>query len=84
VDIYRRIYAGINGTPMPAFATALAEEPEVIWDMVHFVLGLATGEPIPELPQSQTSATDAADASGTTSEQLFESHPQSAPQSDKR
>ena len=84
VDIYRRIYAGINGTPMPAFATALAEEPEVIWDMVHFVLGLATGEPIPELPQSQTSATDAADASGTTSEQLPESHPQSAPQSDKR
>ena len=56
VDIYRRIYSGINGTPMPAYATALANEPEVIWHMAHFVLGLATGEPLPELPQEAPAA----------------------------
>ena len=38
IDIYRRIYAGINGTPMPEFKTALATEPETIWDLVSYVL----------------------------------------------
>ena len=38
IDIYRRIYAGINGTPMPEFKTALAAEPETIWDLVSYVL----------------------------------------------
>ena len=38
VDLYRRVYAGIKGTPMPAFGTAL-KEPE-IWDIVNFVMSL--------------------------------------------
>lgn len=38
IDIYRRIYAGINGTPMPEFKTALSAEPETIWDLVSYVL----------------------------------------------
>lgn len=40
-DIYRRIYAGINGTPMPSFAQALASEPDTIWDLVAYVLYVA-------------------------------------------
>lgn len=38
IDIYRRIYSGINGTPMPEFRTALANEPDTIWDLVSYVL----------------------------------------------
>ena len=40
IDVYRRIYAGINGTPMPAFSVAFAEEPDTIWNLVHFVLNV--------------------------------------------
>lgn len=39
VDIFRRVYAGIKGTPMPAFGrTALKDEE--IWDIVNFVMSL--------------------------------------------
>lgn len=37
VDIYRRIYSGINGTPMPGFATKLANEPDTFWHLVNYV-----------------------------------------------
>lgn len=37
LDIYRRIYSGINGTPMPAFNLKLAEKPETFWHLVHYV-----------------------------------------------
>jgi len=37
-DIYRRIYAGINGTAMPGFAQTLKDEPETIWNLVAYVL----------------------------------------------
>lgn len=44
VDIYRRIYSGINGTPMPSSKdpnTAIGETPaqrsDRIWHLVHFV-----------------------------------------------
>lgn len=40
IDIYRRIYTGINGTPMPSFGSSLAEEPETIWHLVHYVLSV--------------------------------------------
>ena len=36
-DIYRRIYSGINGTPMPAFDAKLADQPELFWHLVHYV-----------------------------------------------
>lgn len=37
IDIYRRIYSGINGTPMPAFNEVFAKEPDDIWYLVHFI-----------------------------------------------
>jgi mono/diheme cytochrome c family protein len=37
LDIYRRIYSGINGTPMPAFSQKFANEPEMFWHLVHYV-----------------------------------------------
>ncbi len=38
VDIYRRIYAGIKGTPMTGFGTSLTEEQ--IWDLVNYVMSI--------------------------------------------
>jgi mono/diheme cytochrome c family protein len=54
VDIYRRIYAGINATPMPSFAqpdgtkgeTEQARS-ETIWNLVHFVTSVVEGKPLP-------------------------------------
>jgi hypothetical protein len=37
IDLYRRIYSGINGTPMPSFSQAFSNEPDNIWYLVHFV-----------------------------------------------
>lgn len=37
MDIYRRIYGGINGTPMPQFANVLQSEPQTIWNLVAYV-----------------------------------------------
>jgi mono/diheme cytochrome c family protein len=37
LDIYRRIVAGINGTPMPGFKEKLSAEPDTIWHLVHYV-----------------------------------------------
>jgi mono/diheme cytochrome c family protein len=42
IDIYRRISSGINGTPMPAFEKLFQDNPEAIWQLVHFIR--ATGE----------------------------------------
>lgn len=52
IDIYRRIYNGINGTPMPGFANAFKENPQALWDVVAYVLSVTnrrrTGEtPLP-------------------------------------
>ncbi|WP_397571149.1 c-type cytochrome [Schlesneria sp. T3-172] len=39
LDIFRRMYAGIKGTPMPAFGgTALKDEE--LWDLVNYVMSL--------------------------------------------
>lgn len=38
IDVYRRIYSGINGTPMPGFANSFQQEPETMWDLVAYVL----------------------------------------------
>jgi mono/diheme cytochrome c family protein len=37
IDIYRRIYSGINGTPMPAFDKLFDKEPDDIWYLVQFI-----------------------------------------------
>ncbi|MCC7476416.1 MAG: c-type cytochrome [Pirellulales bacterium] len=42
LDLYRRIYSGINGTPMPGFAKTFEAEPDNIWYLVHYVR--STGE----------------------------------------
>jgi mono/diheme cytochrome c family protein len=53
IDIYRRIYSGIKGTPMPPFGTALKDEE--IWDLVNYAMSLpyGTGSETPELRQSK-------------------------------
>ncbi len=43
LDIYRRIYTGINGTPMPQFGPTFAENPDAIWHMVHYVAHIVDG-----------------------------------------
>lgn len=46
VDVFRRLYAGIKGTPMPGFGkTALKDEE--IWDIVNFVMSLQYQSPQP-------------------------------------
>jgi mono/diheme cytochrome c family protein len=67
LDIYRRIYSGIKGTPMPPFGTALKDEE--IWDLVNYAMSLpyASGPESPEheLRQSKiASAKETAPASG--------------------
>ncbi|MCA9230259.1 MAG: c-type cytochrome [Planctomycetales bacterium] len=37
IDLWRRINSGINGTPMPAFEKTFADNPEAIWQLVHFI-----------------------------------------------
>jgi mono/diheme cytochrome c family protein len=77
VDIYRRIYSGINGTPMPAFNRPEASKQETeaqrsdtIWHLTHFVTSIVEGKELPmdvieeairSLPQAPPEA-----ASGTT------------------
>lgn len=41
IDIYRRVKAGINGTPMPALEGVVPDED--IWSIVHFVGTLTEG-----------------------------------------
>ncbi len=43
IDIYRRVYTGINGTPMPAFGSVFAEQPESFWHLVHYVRHIIEG-----------------------------------------
>lgn len=45
IDIYRRVHAGINGTPMPAAGPAApggqgALNPDEIWNLVNYILSL--------------------------------------------
>jgi mono/diheme cytochrome c family protein len=51
LDIYRRIYSGIKGTPMPPFGAALKDEE--IWDLVNYAMSLPfqKGAEPPEPPQ---------------------------------
>jgi mono/diheme cytochrome c family protein len=43
IDIYRRIYTGINGTPMPAFGGLFDQQPEQYWQLVHYVRHVIEG-----------------------------------------
>lgn len=65
IDVYRRIYTGINGTPMPAFGqTVGAEEPETIWHLVHYVLSIIEGRDV-----DFSGITVPAESSGTVADQ---------------
>ena len=50
LDIYRRIFNGINGTPMPSFANSLKSEPETVWDLVAYVMSLTDKRRHGEIP----------------------------------
>ncbi len=52
IDIYRRIYGGINGTPMPAFNTNLKDEPDTIWNLVAYVMHISGRRRAGEIPPS--------------------------------
>lgn len=39
VDLFRRLYAGIKGTPMPAFGGTVLKDHE-IWDLVNYVMSI--------------------------------------------
>lgn len=65
IDLYRRVYAGINGTPMPEHIGMQLTEPDGstrplseddVWNLVHFVRSLST----------HSMATARADASAET------------------
>jgi mono/diheme cytochrome c family protein len=56
LDLYRRIYAGIKGTPMPAFGGTVLNDDE-IWDLVNYVMSIPFGnavETTEEPPQHAT------------------------------
>ena len=40
LDVYRRIEAGINGTPMPAFRSQFETNPEEVWKLVAYVMSV--------------------------------------------
>jgi mono/diheme cytochrome c family protein len=68
-DIYRRIYSGINGTPMPSFAVQLKDDPATFWHLVHYVEYVSGArrralekEEAEYLGKSHVSANEAADA----------------------
>lgn len=50
LDIYRRIYNGINGTPMPSFSNMLKDEPDTAWDLVAYVLSVGNKRREGEIP----------------------------------
>ena len=62
-DIYRRIYSGINGTPMPASkdpnsvtGETAEERSERIWHLVHFITEVIENNGIPEAEQAAIDA----------------------------
>lgn len=60
IDIYRRIYSGINGTPMPGFSQVFANDPDNIWYLVHYVRDLGErrrrNQPPPKDPMAGITA----------------------------
>lgn len=50
IDIYRRIFSGVNGTPMPGFASALQSQPDTIWNLVAYVLHVSNRRRLDDAP----------------------------------
>lgn len=57
LDVFRRIHAGIKGTPMPAFGGTVLKD-EDIWDIVNYVMSLPYEPEVPTAgqPPSQVAA----------------------------
>jgi mono/diheme cytochrome c family protein len=53
VDLFRRVHAGIKGTPMPAFGGTVLKD-EDIWDVVNYVMSIPFESQTP--PQSKPTA----------------------------
>jgi hypothetical protein len=51
-DVYRRIYNGISGTPMPSFQTNLGSEPDTFWDLVSYVMYVSNRRRAGEIPEA--------------------------------
>lgn len=66
IDVYRRIFTGINGTPMPAFDQALAAEPETIWHLTHYALSVVEGREVEGLDEIEPPTAGETAANGTT------------------
>jgi mono/diheme cytochrome c family protein len=66
LDVYRRIYSGINGTPMPAFGPEFSpvfqDEPDKIWHLTHYVLALAEGREFPRVTDEEATRMAAEEA----------------------
>lgn len=43
IDIYRRIYSGVNGTRMPSFTEKFKDDPDAVWHLVHFIVSITEG-----------------------------------------
>jgi mono/diheme cytochrome c family protein len=59
IDVFRRLYAGIKGTPMPAFGGSSFTDEE-LWHLVNYVMALpyqeqptTTASPAPAVATSR-------------------------------
>ncbi len=72
IDLYRRIYTGIYGSPMPGFASTFAQDPDAIWYLVHYISDMGQRrrrheppvDPAAEAAAAKTAAADTAAADG--------------------
>jgi mono/diheme cytochrome c family protein len=64
IDIYRRIRAGIKGTPMPSFTESTLSDEET-WDLVNYVLSIPYSGPVPSGSATGEKATAAAEPGAT-------------------
>ncbi|HXO19772.1 MAG TPA: cbb3-type cytochrome c oxidase subunit II [Thermoanaerobaculia bacterium] len=74
-DIYRTMSTGLNGTPMPSFASMLPNDQDR-WAVAYYILALSaykdplTGRPLP-LPPAARQALDRPDVRADTSDTAF-------------
>lgn len=72
IDIYRRIYAGITGSPMGAFGQNYEEDPDTVWRLVHFIKNVGERRRRGQAPEPFASpeevAAIAAEKAGATDE----------------
>ncbi len=68
-DLYRRIYAGVKGTPMAGNGPSrFKDDPDKIWDLVHYVQAVSQGTapPIPDQTSDSNDEEQPEDAQGAS------------------